>query len=168
MEEKYKTIREKPSKIWYLLPIFLGPIGGIIGYFLVKDRDKKFAERLLIVGVIMIVIGFVLSFIITFIVAFYAMGIFSVTPSIPCSPCFTYFAYVDHGGGQLLLRNGFRDITITSVSVGNLLNGPNFTPGETIIIGIPTHGDVRITINYQDVTSGSPFVDNAVIHNPES
>ena len=63
MEEDFQAKRGKPSKAWYLLPIFLGPIGGIIAYFLVKDRDKKMAEKLLIVGVVMIVVYFVLQFI---------------------------------------------------------------------------------------------------------
>jgi H+/Cl- antiporter ClcA len=55
----------KPSVIWYLLPILLGPIGGIIGYFLVKNRDRKFAERLLIVGLIMVAVYFVISLILS-------------------------------------------------------------------------------------------------------
>lgn len=169
MEEELKRTHEKPSKAWYLLPIFLGPIGGIIGYFLLKDRDKKMAEKLLIVGVIMIAIGFVLSFIITFIAAFYAMGVFSTRASVPCSPCFSYFAFVDYRNGQLILRNGPRDITITSVNGGTLSGGPNFKPGDTVnIVGIQTFGDVRISINYQDITSGLSHVDNAVIHNPQS
>jgi len=53
----------KPSAIWYLFPIIFGPIGGIIGYFLVKNRDRKFAEKLLIVGLIMVAVYFVLSII---------------------------------------------------------------------------------------------------------
>ena len=64
----------KPSAIWYLLPILLGPIGGIIGYFLVKDRDRKFAERLLIVGLIMVAIYFVISLILTALAYIYLGG----------------------------------------------------------------------------------------------
>lgn len=44
----------KPSNIWYAVPIILGIIGGIIGYFAVKNIDKKMARNLLILGVIMI------------------------------------------------------------------------------------------------------------------
>jgi hypothetical protein len=65
MENKL-NIKEKPSRIWYLLAIFLNVIGGIIGYFLLKDKDRKFAERLLIVGVIMIVVDLLLLFTITY------------------------------------------------------------------------------------------------------
>ena len=60
MEEETKTVTmkksistKKPSKLWYLLPIFLTWLGGIIGYILVKNRDQKFARRLLIVGLIL-------------------------------------------------------------------------------------------------------------------
>jgi hypothetical protein len=48
MPEKSKT-----SKLWYLVPIFFGIIGGLIGYLIVKDDDKKMAKKLLIVGLIM-------------------------------------------------------------------------------------------------------------------
>jgi len=44
--------KKKPSKLWYLLPIFLNIVGGIIGYFAIKDRDKKMAKYVLIVGFI--------------------------------------------------------------------------------------------------------------------
>ena len=54
---------ERPSKLWYLLPIFLGIIGGVIGYFALRNKDKKFAEKLLIAGVIVTVISIFLSFI---------------------------------------------------------------------------------------------------------
>jgi len=62
MAEDLEAEGKKPSKAWYLLPIFLSIIGGVIGYFLVKDRDKKLAERLLIAGVIMMVVWIIFSF----------------------------------------------------------------------------------------------------------
>lgn len=43
----------KPSKAWYLVPIFLTLIGSIIGYFALKDRDKKMARNIVIVGIVM-------------------------------------------------------------------------------------------------------------------
>ncbi|RLF07455.1 MAG: hypothetical protein DRJ64_02965 [Thermoprotei archaeon] len=57
-EELYKKYgKSKVSKIYYLLPIFLGILGGIAGYLLVEDRDKKFAKRLIIIGIIMTFVG---------------------------------------------------------------------------------------------------------------
>lgn len=47
---------KKPSKWWYLLPIVLGLLGGIAAYLLVQDRDKEFAKKLLIAGIVMTVI----------------------------------------------------------------------------------------------------------------
>jgi hypothetical protein len=38
------------SKIWILLPLFLGFIGGILGYLLIKDDDKELAKNLFIFG----------------------------------------------------------------------------------------------------------------------
>ncbi len=41
----------KRSAAWYLLPIFVGIIGGIIGYFAVRYDDPSLAKRLLYVGI---------------------------------------------------------------------------------------------------------------------
>jgi len=40
----------KPSSAWYLVPLFLGLIGGLIGYLVVKDQDKDMAEAILWLG----------------------------------------------------------------------------------------------------------------------
>ena len=48
---------KRPSRLWYLLPLTLGILGGIAAYLLVQDRDKKFAKKLLIVGIIVTVIS---------------------------------------------------------------------------------------------------------------
>ena len=63
MEESIEKPKRKPSKAWYLLPILLTWIGGIIGYLLMKDRDKKFAKRLLIVGIILAVVYVIAVFV---------------------------------------------------------------------------------------------------------
>jgi uncharacterized membrane protein YsdA (DUF1294 family) len=53
-------VKDKVSKWWYLLPIFFAWLGGIIGYFAVRHRDKKMAENLLIAGLIVTVIPIIL------------------------------------------------------------------------------------------------------------
>ena len=40
------------SPFWYLLPIFLGIIGGIIVYFGLKNTNKQKAKRALVIGII--------------------------------------------------------------------------------------------------------------------
>ena len=45
------------SKAWYLLPIFIGIIGGLIAYFAVKNDDPKLGKNCLIVGIIVLVIN---------------------------------------------------------------------------------------------------------------
>jgi len=74
-ENANKTVGEKPSKAWYILPIFFGFIGGLIGYFIVKDRDKKMATNILIVGVAISAISIIFSvLLITFgVLAYYGM-----------------------------------------------------------------------------------------------
>lgn len=53
------AITEKHTSAWYLAPIFFGIIGGLIGYVVVKDDDKDFANNLLGIGVIAAVLGFI-------------------------------------------------------------------------------------------------------------
>ncbi len=44
------------SKWWYALPIFLGVIGGVVGWFALKYDYRKLAKNCLILGVILTVI----------------------------------------------------------------------------------------------------------------
>jgi hypothetical protein len=52
----------KPSKLWYLLPIIFGIVGGLIGYFLIKDKDRKMAKMLVICAIIILAIHLLLAF----------------------------------------------------------------------------------------------------------
>ena len=45
----------KPTSIWYLFPIFLGIVGGCLGYNGVKTVDKVMAKRILILGIVLTV-----------------------------------------------------------------------------------------------------------------
>jgi len=42
-----------PSVAWYFVPIFLTLLGSIIGYFALKDRDRRMARNVAVVGVVM-------------------------------------------------------------------------------------------------------------------
>ena len=53
---------EKPrSNIWYLLPIFLGLIGGVIAYFVLRTDDPKKAKNCLYLGIVLAIIGIFLN-----------------------------------------------------------------------------------------------------------
>jgi len=56
----------KVSKAWYLVPLFFGILGGIIGYFAVKSRDKKTAKNLLIFGILWTIVLYGISFAISY------------------------------------------------------------------------------------------------------
>jgi len=45
-----------PSILWYLVPLFLSIIGGLIGYVAVKDQDEDMAKGLLILGIFTFVV----------------------------------------------------------------------------------------------------------------
>ena len=49
---------ERPrSSLWYLVPIFLGLIGGIIAYFALRNDDRQKAKKCLYLSLILGAIG---------------------------------------------------------------------------------------------------------------
>ena len=48
---------KRRSNWWYLLPIFLGIIGGIIAYFALRNDDRKKAKKCLYLGLILLAVG---------------------------------------------------------------------------------------------------------------
>jgi len=54
------SLVKAPSKAWYLLPIFLGGIGGLIMFFVLKDKNRRLAEKGLLLGIIMYIVVFIL------------------------------------------------------------------------------------------------------------
>ena len=52
---------KRRSNFWFLLPIFLGLIGGIIAYFVLRQDDAKKAKNCLYLGIILAVIGLIIN-----------------------------------------------------------------------------------------------------------
>jgi hypothetical protein len=47
------------SSLWYLLPIFIGIIGGVIAWFVIKDDDPKKAKNCLYLGLVLLAINII-------------------------------------------------------------------------------------------------------------
>ena len=59
------TYPERPrSNGWFLLPIFLGLIGGVIAFFILRNDDPKKAKNCLYLGISMMLIGIIFNIII--------------------------------------------------------------------------------------------------------
>jgi len=56
------NVARRRSNWWYLLSIFIAPIGGIIAYFSIKNDDPEKAKNCLWIGIIIFAIGFVFGF----------------------------------------------------------------------------------------------------------
>jgi len=51
---------ERPrSDFWFLLPIFLGVIGGIIAYFVLRQDDPKKAKNCIYLALVLILRDFI-------------------------------------------------------------------------------------------------------------
>jgi len=49
------------SNWWYLLPIFLGIIGGVIAYFALRRDDREKAKKCMYLGLILLAVGIILD-----------------------------------------------------------------------------------------------------------
>ena len=49
------------SNWWYLVPIFLGVIGGIIAYFALRRDDREKAKKCMYLGLILLAVGIILD-----------------------------------------------------------------------------------------------------------
>lgn len=59
------TYSEKSrSNAWFLLPVFLGIIGGIIAYFVLRNDDPHKAKNCLYLGLVLMVIGIIFNMLI--------------------------------------------------------------------------------------------------------
>lgn len=68
---QYATTVKKTSAAWWLMPIFLGWIGGIVAWLVVKENDKSKARKLLWTGIILTVLLAVFWSIMTIVVTPY-------------------------------------------------------------------------------------------------
>lgn len=64
-----KTVKEKPSGAWWLLPIFFAWLGGLIAWAVVRDSDAGRARKMLAVGFIVTFAWIGLSFLFSALVA---------------------------------------------------------------------------------------------------
>jgi hypothetical protein len=51
--------KEPVSAAWWLLPFFFALIGGLVGYFLLKDRNRRTATNILIFGAVWTFVGII-------------------------------------------------------------------------------------------------------------
>lgn len=58
--ENYSEPTKRPSKAWYLIPIFFGIIGGLVMFLVLKDENRRMAKKGLILGIIMAVAGIII------------------------------------------------------------------------------------------------------------
>lgn len=51
---------EEVSNWWYALPLCIGIIGGVLGWFAVKNRDSEKARNMLIIGVFSTIVAWLI------------------------------------------------------------------------------------------------------------
>jgi hypothetical protein len=111
--------------------------------------------------------GWAILIVIVVVAALYSMGVFTTKGGVPCSPCFSNFAYVDHNTTNLIITSGAQQISITGItnSGGGAVTGYTnpVNPGTTITLsGTFGNGNV-ITVSYTR-ESGMSASDSATLH----
>jgi len=84
-----------------------------------------------------------------------------------CDPCFSRnFEFLSYNDGELLIKNGPKEIMIHSIIGGLDAGDGTYESGENIIItNLSTSGDVDIRINYVFVEELYLHIDAITIHN---
>ncbi|MCE9616915.1 MAG: hypothetical protein K8Q88_00935 [Nitrosarchaeum sp.] len=52
------------SNMWYLLPILVGLIGGVIAYWILRHDDPKKAKKCLYLGIALAIVGITINILI--------------------------------------------------------------------------------------------------------
>jgi len=52
------------SNLWYILPIFVGLIGGVIAFLILRKDDPKKAKNCLYLGMVLAAVGIILNILI--------------------------------------------------------------------------------------------------------
>ena len=60
----------KSSSLWYLLAIFFGLLGGIVGFAVLREKDPGMAKNMLIVGIVFTILWPVIYFVLVLAAAF--------------------------------------------------------------------------------------------------
>lgn len=138
--------REKVSAWWWLLPFFLGIIGGIVGFVVLERRNRRTATWILVFGVVWTVVG---TLLIGIIIAGFAFGLFgtysnySYTVSVSSATCTAATSTCT----LLVTNGGYTPVTPTSCQV-HLVQAYHFSS-----VPIPAGGNA----NEICVAAGGPF-----------
>jgi hypothetical protein len=65
---------QKISKLWWLVPLFLGILGGIIAWLVNKERNPKAAKKLLIFGIVWAIFWIIIYILLLFLTMTLALG----------------------------------------------------------------------------------------------
>ena len=116
--------------------------------------------------------GIAIAIVVIAIAALYSMGVFAPSSSsVPCSPCFANFAYIDYSetAGELVLKNGPKALTNVTCGNGNITGTTIAANEQFSITNIPhdpvNNKTVMVTIFYTDALSSLQHNEVATIHN---
>lgn len=59
------SLQKPKSVLWYMLPVLLGIIGGVIAYFILRKSDSRKAKTCLLIGGVIFGISIITSILIT-------------------------------------------------------------------------------------------------------
>jgi hypothetical protein len=108
--------------------------------------------------------GWAILIVIVVVAALYSMGVFTLKGGVPCSPCFSYFAYIDHSSSTLYLRNAVRQIQ-------NVTGNPGVTFDASDDIDVPISAicaswPCTVTVSYTVSDSLAVHTDQGKLQSP--
>lgn len=110
--------------------------------------------------------GWAILIIIVVVAALYGMGVFTAKGGVPCSPCFGYFAYVDHDTTKVIFTNGARDIDTIGCAIGTTtgaMSPTSASAGDSLTCTIVIADGNKVEVTYT-VVGGVSHTDTATLH----
>jgi hypothetical protein len=109
--------------------------------------------------------GWAILIVIVVVAALYSMGVFTLKGGVPCSPCFSYFAYIDHDATNLVIRNGPRQIDSVVVGTTTLTLTYNASDTITALHGCTTW-PCTVIVSYRVTDSLTTHTDQGKLQSP--
>jgi hypothetical protein len=112
-------LAERISRWWWLLPFFLGWVGGLVDYLVLKDRNQKTAEHMLFFGVIWTFVGTILWGVAIAGFAFGLFGTLSATSNVTVTTLTCTYGTAATSTCMVQLENtGNAPATVVACSLG--------------------------------------------------
>ncbi len=141
------------SRWWYLLPIFLDVIGGIIAYFVLRDDDKRLAKNCLVLGIILSAV-----YVAIWAVAYYSGGTEFPPNVMPHDDAYVTISKGTSSNQDCVTANNCYSPSDLTISKGTTVHWTNNDlSGHTVTSGRPSDSQTGTIFDSSLISAGKSY-----------